>query len=109
LHKANAGEQIAGVALDAYTAQGVGEVSMFVHPEWNTEAPQGLEGNGLTLQSGSSAPENILNILDDQGQSVASIDNQGNATFAGTITADKIQANQIVGLEVLTDKHWRRI
>ncbi|MDP3685509.1 MAG: hypothetical protein Q8R32_01625, partial [bacterium] len=32
------------------------------------------------------------------------IDDKGNATFAGTITADKIRADQIVGLEVLTDR-----
>ena len=35
---------------------------------------------------------------------VATFDSLGNATFSGTLTADKIRANQIEGLEILTNK-----
>jgi hypothetical protein len=38
------------------------------------------------------------------GTTVMSIDAFGNAMFAGTITADAIAANKIVGLEIYTDK-----
>jgi hypothetical protein len=37
-------------------------------------------------------------------QPVITFDSAGNAVFAGTITADKIRANQIEGLEMYTDK-----
>lgn len=45
-----------------------------------------------------------FSIAFEDGQEKVSIDNQGNAFFAGTVTANKIFANQIEGLEIYTDK-----
>ncbi len=43
-------------------------------------------------------------MVDETGKETVSVDSAGNAFFAGTITADKIKANQIEGLEIITDK-----
>ena len=106
LHRAKPGEQVAGVALASYTAANVGSVSLFVHPEWNSEGTSiaGISQNDITLRSISSEKSEIFKVLDQAGNSVASIDNHGNANFKGTITADKIKANQIEGLEIYTDQ-----
>jgi len=45
-----------------------------------------------------------LIITNEDGESLISFDSQGNASFAGTITADKIRANQIEGLSVLAEE-----
>jgi len=45
-----------------------------------------------------------LIVKDENGQKNVIIDGSGNAFFAGTLTADKIRANQIEGLEILTNK-----
>lgn len=110
LHKAGPGEQIAGVALEGFSGDGVGSVSMFVHPEWSSDGGNaavqdaGAQGMGLALNAGTDYNPNLFNMLGSDGQSVASIDSLGNATFKGTVSADKIKANQIEGLEVITDK-----
>ena len=50
----------------------------------------------VTLNLG---PDGSLIVKDGEGQKTVSIDSKGNAFFAGTLTADKIRANQIEGLE----------
>ncbi len=47
--------------------------------------------------------EGKLQVLNSDGESKMSFDNNGNATFAGTLKADKIQANQIEGLNLFVD------
>jgi hypothetical protein len=43
-------------------------------------------------------------IADEEGSPAITFDSEGNGTFKGTITADKIKANQIEGLEILTGR-----
>ncbi len=43
-------------------------------------------------------------IKDEEGQTAISFDSQGNAFFKGTVSADKVKANQIEGLEIFTNK-----
>ncbi|MFC1647318.1 SH3 domain-containing protein, partial [Patescibacteria group bacterium] len=45
-----------------------------------------------------------IDISSGSGEPVITFDAFGNARFAGTITADKVQASQIEGLEIFTDK-----
>jgi hypothetical protein len=45
-----------------------------------------------------------LIITTEEGENTISFDNQGNAFFAGTITAEKIHANQIEGLNILAEE-----
>ncbi len=54
---------------------------------------------GLTLSD-----EGQLIIKNSAGGAGIRFDSKGNAFFAGTITADKIRANQIEGLEILTNR-----
>lgn len=44
-----------------------------------------------------------LQVKNSAGESKMSFDDKGNATFAGTLKADKIQANQIEGLNLFVD------
>ncbi len=43
-------------------------------------------------------------IKNPDGEEVIAFDSLGNAKFTGTVTANKLKANQIEGLEILTDK-----
>lgn len=45
-----------------------------------------------------------LTFTGDDGLQNITFDNKGNATFAGTITANTIKAKKIEGLEIITDK-----
>lgn len=58
-------------------------------------------GKDVTVHLGT---DGTLVLVDDAGNPAISFDAKGNAHFAGTITADKIQANQIAGLEFITGK-----
>lgn len=58
----------------------------------NTDIAVDLKSNGKLI------------IQDSEKEEVASIDDKGNANFKGTVTADKIKANQIEGLEVFTNQ-----
>src|SRR5205823_1666290 len=49
-------------------------------------------------------PKGQFIIQNEASQSAVTIDSEGNATFKGTITAERIRANQIEGLEIMTDK-----
>jgi hypothetical protein len=60
----------------------------------NTIKPVGVD---INMELGADGRFVIKN---PAGQEAMAIDSSGNATFAGTITADKIQANQIQGLEI---------
>lgn len=73
----------------------------------------GLTMDELQVNTISSATEENITIQLSDGKSLVidtqtedeaiRFDDKGNAFFKGTITADKIRANQIEGLEVLTD------
>jgi len=68
-----------------------------------------LATDTITSTTGKDVSVNLqqsgkIAINDNNKEEVASIDDKGNATFKGTITADKIRANQIEGLEVLTNQ-----
>ena len=68
-----------------------------------------LSTNSITSATGLDLDINLktagsLFIKDSLGTTVASIDDQGNANFNGTITVDKLRANQIEGLEILTNQ-----
>ncbi len=68
-----------------------------------------LATDTITPTTGKDVSVNLqqsgkIAINDNNKEEVASIDDKGNATFKGTITADKIRANQIEGLEVLTNQ-----
>ena len=43
-------------------------------------------------------------LKNSSGVSLATFDSQGNATISGTLTVDKIKANQIEGLDIFTNK-----
>ncbi|MEK6900786.1 MAG: hypothetical protein AABX37_00410, partial [Nanoarchaeota archaeon] len=43
-------------------------------------------------------------VKDEDGEENITFDSHGNAFFAGTITVDKIKANRVEGIEILTDK-----
>ena len=58
-------------------------------------------GANISLKLGANGQFTVTN---GAGDNVITFDEFGNAQFTGTITADKIKANQIEGLEVLTDK-----
>ncbi len=103
LRKAGSHGQVAGSALESYTSAGVSKIMMFVNPtwyvsdEWLNSITNNVDGIKLSSTDG-------LTIENGEGEQVANIDRSGNATFAGTVTADKIKANQIEGLEIYTDK-----
>jgi len=73
-----------------------------------------ITAQNLTIETIEPFDKNLLVKLSDDSlfsiaasssaRPVATIDANGNAFFAGTITADKIQAGQIIGLEIITDK-----
>jgi hypothetical protein len=68
-----------------------------------------LSTNSVTSATGLDLDINLktagsLFIKDSLGTTIASIDDQGNANFNGTITVDKLRANQIEGLEILTNQ-----
>jgi len=54
------------------------------------------DGNFIIAGIGSDASSSA--------KPVVTFDSFGNATFAGIITADKVKANQIEGLEIITGK-----
>jgi hypothetical protein len=68
-----------------------------------------LSTNTITSSTGLDIAINLKNsgqliINNENQQQVVSIDGDGNANFKGTITAEKIKANQIEGLEVFTNQ-----
>lgn len=65
------------------------------------ETIQALD-NEVTLTLGEDGKFVIAN--KDTGEETITFDNDGNATFAGTITADIIKARQIEGMDVFTDQ-----
>ena len=71
----------------------------------NPQNNQGLEiyknADNLIVELADS---NTMQIKNKQKETKITFDNLGNATFTGTVTADKIVANKIEGLEILTDK-----
>ena len=56
----------------------------------------------VTLNLGEDGKFVITN--EATGEDTIAFDNNGNATFAGTVTADVIKARQIEGMEIFTDK-----
>jgi DNA-binding transcriptional MerR regulator len=62
---------------------------------------QAATGEDVALKLGADGKFVIKN---DKDEEVVSFDDKGNAKFAGTITADKIKANQIEGLEYIVAK-----
>jgi hypothetical protein len=105
---------IVGVALEGYSGTTVGQISLYVSPQikaqplnYTADQPQpGLEINGksATLMPSDSGDATAFTVKNQDAKETIIFDNQGNASFAGTITADKIKANQIIGLEILTNK-----
>lgn len=70
---------------------------------------QELYVNNINSQTGDDVVLNLTSdgkfvVKDEEGNTTISFDSQGNAYFAGVVTADKVKANQIEGLEILTDK-----
>jgi hypothetical protein len=68
-----------------------------------------LSTDSISSTTGTEIKTNLktngkFSINNTANSEVASIDDAGNANFKGTITADKIRANQIEGLEILTNK-----
>lgn len=93
LKKASSPGEVVGSALENYTSDSVGKVSMYVNPGWHGE-----------LKVATVSQDGLLRVKDHSGQDVAVLDNLGNATFAGTVTADTIKAGKIEGLEVLAGR-----
>jgi hypothetical protein len=63
-----------------------------------------LTDDGILTVQLTEASGSALVIKNNFGQSVASFDVGGNATLAGTLTADKIRAREIEGLSVYTTR-----
>jgi len=97
LHKAQPGDQVAGVALANYTDTADGSISMFVHPEWEGANVSQLQDQFAVSASGFS-------MVDNNGNPLFTVDSQGSVHVTGTLTADKINASSIEGLQILTDK-----
>lgn len=105
---------VVGTALESYSDSNTGKISLYVNPQINTPSvaitsPEVLRGldvsaKSVTLEPSSNGDATAFTVKNQFGDNKVAIDNQGNAQFAGTITADKIKANQIEGLEILTDK-----
>jgi len=62
---------------------------------------QPATGKDVALQL---SPDGKFVVKDENANQVIAFDSRGNATFKGTVTADKIKANQIEGLEYLVAK-----
>ncbi len=93
--KATRGGQIIGTALENYEnedPQAIGSIQFFINPSLSEPSQQ------LIVEDGKYV------LKDENKNSVVSFDTEGNAYFAGTLVSDKIQANQIEGLEILTNK-----
>jgi hypothetical protein len=69
--------------------------------ELNVDTIKSATGSAVALQLTSDGE---FVIKDEDGEEKITFDSQGNAFFAGTITTDKIKANQIEGLEIFTDR-----
>lgn len=93
LKKASGYGQIVGSALEGYSGVGIGKIMLFVNPGW-----------GGKLDTPSINISTLLSLKDASGKEVASFDQAGNATFLGTLTVDKLKANQIEGLQILAGK-----
>lgn len=64
-----------------------------------------VETNSISSATGNDIDINLgetgkLDLNDSKGNANISFDSSGNATFKGTLTADKIKANQIEGLDI---------
>lgn len=118
--KASQAGPIIGMALEDYDGAGVAKILVFVNLGWNGDiAVQSQDANqfktvGLTINNGKIVSESDLDLVlkgesqfsikDVLGSDAAVFDSLGNATFKGTLTADKIKANQIEGLEILAGR-----
>ena len=85
-------------ALEPYSGEGVGEITVFIRGA--SSATQNLVDGIETIDMKGSA----ISYKNSKGEEVIKYDENGNAFFAGTLTADKIKANSIEGLEIWTDK-----
>ena len=98
------------------TLEGVGVSEMFIDrlaagievitPRVTTEtlavdSIQSASGGEIAL---NLSAEGQFTIRNEAGKSVISFDSEGNAFFAGTVTADKLRADKIEGLELITNK-----
>ncbi len=102
---------VVGTALDDYTAASDGKVSMYVQPGIKEEpkvqmdkwfaAMNDYKGVDVAFELGSDGRFVLKN---PEGEEVIAFDSEGNAKFAGTITADKIAANSIEGLDLIISR-----
>lgn len=58
---------------------------------------EGLSGDDISVRLNK---DGLFTINDESGESVVEIDSEGNALFKGALTAQKLKANQIEGLEI---------
>ncbi|MBI4058031.1 hypothetical protein HY405_01825, partial [Candidatus Microgenomates bacterium] len=70
---------------------------------------QELNVDTIAAATGSEVVLNLTNdgqfvFKDESGEEAISFDSLGNAFFRGTVNADKVKANQIEGLEVITNQ-----
>lgn len=100
LKKAGKYGQVVGSALESYNSQGVSKIMMYVNPgvylsdQWMRDLSNSVDGIMLSSIDG-------LTIEGENGEQVTQLDRLGNATFAGTVKADKIIATQIEGLKII--------
>jgi len=76
-----------------------------ISPKVTTDA---LATNSIEAGTGSNinlklGPDGQFLVTDAAGKRTMTFDSLGNATFTGTLTADKIKANQIEGLELFVN------
>src|SRR3989344_2984338 len=78
---------------------------VFVNLSWNgTIALDSIKTATTSAITVNLSKDGKFVIKNETGQEAITFDAFGNGTFAGTLTADKIRANQIEGLEIFTDK-----
>ncbi|MEK7148248.1 MAG: hypothetical protein AAB758_03030, partial [Patescibacteria group bacterium] len=100
--KATKAGQTVGKALESYSGNKTGYVITLVNLGFYSGT--GLEdlttGQGLTINLATSS---FFTINNPKLGTVVSFDSQGNASISGQFTADKINARQITGLDIITD------
>jgi len=107
---------VVGTALTGYSGAEDTKLTLFVQPSlrsiagnMNTQDIQNILKKSsitepLTLTSGSDELADMFVLKNKAGEQIMRVDNQGNVSLTGTLTADKVKAKQIEGMEVYTDQ-----
>lgn len=110
--KATHAGYVIGQALENYTNGGIGKILVFARTAYfnglsNTAITQGLSGSSDLAPFIGQSTNNAIQVTTDgkivinadYPENAITFDKNGNATFAGVVSAKAIQAGQIIGLD----------